>query len=50
MTHLLLLSALVILACVLCNKLSSKLGVPTLLALHSAGHVLRLGRGGQDSL
>ena len=32
MTHLLLLSALVILACVLCNKLSSKLGVPTLLA------------------
>ena len=30
MTHLLLLSALVILACVLCNKLSSKLGVPKL--------------------
>ena len=28
MTHLLLLSALVILACVLCNKLSSKVGVP----------------------
>ena len=29
----LLLSAIVILACVLCNRLSSKLGVPTLLAL-----------------
>ena len=28
----LLLSAIVILACVLCNRLSSKLGVPTLLA------------------
>ena len=28
----LLLSAIVILACVLCNRLSNKLGVPTLLA------------------
>ncbi|MFR6380223.1 MAG: hypothetical protein ACLUNZ_10950 [Evtepia sp.] len=28
----LLLSAIVILACVLCSRLSSKLGVPTLLA------------------
>ncbi|MFQ9411315.1 MAG: hypothetical protein ACLR1T_10035 [Evtepia gabavorous] len=50
MTHLLLLSALVILACVLCNKLSSKLGVPTLLAFILLGMFLRLGRGGQDSL
>lgn len=32
MTLTLLLSAVVILACVLCNKLSSKLGVPALLA------------------
>lgn len=32
MTQFLLMAAIVILACVLCNKLSSKLGVPTLLA------------------
>lgn len=32
MTQFLLMAAVVIVACVLCNKLSSKLGVPTLLA------------------
>lgn len=32
MTQFLLLSAIVIFACVLCNKVSSRLGVPTLLA------------------
>lgn len=32
MTLILLIAAIVIIACVLCNKLSSKLGVPTLLA------------------
>ena len=32
MTQFLLMSAIVIFACVLCNKASSRLGVPTLLA------------------
>ena len=42
MTLFLLISAVVIVACVLCNKLSSKLGLPTLLAFILLGMFFRL--------
>lgn len=44
------MAAIVIIACVLCNKASSKLGVPTLLAFILLGMFFRLRRRGEDPL
>jgi NhaP-type Na+/H+ and K+/H+ antiporter len=50
MYHLLLLSGIIILACVVANQFSDKLGLPALLLVYGAGDVLWIRRGGEDPL